>query len=163
MAVFFAGSKCYKVRNQSTYLSETKDLALSMASLLETVIVFVPLLIATKKNPPAYFVAMSIMIAITCLSLLLPIFINKILRQDAAYEDARRDEQQIKELNDLLASLEKQDGDPTYCGDNSTRGQMVLIRHDSNDDCDSLCSHKSYRSARAYRSRNFDTQGTTRG
>ncbi|CAB9519883.1 Gamma-aminobutyric acid (GABA) B receptor [Seminavis robusta] len=146
VGILFASFECYKVRDESTYYSEARSLGWSMASLLETAIVFSPLLIAMRSNPSAYFVSMAVMVAIICLSFLLPIFVPKIQRRGASYQDAKEDERRTKELNNLLLSLES--GADLFADDvsvGSRRGTMHLVRHDSDagSHCSSKRSHKS--------------------
>lgn len=137
IAIVIVGQKCYKVRNKSSFFAETKSLAWSVASLVETSAVFAPLLIASKDNPSAYYAASTGLVSITCLCFLLPIFLFKIHHSHAVYNDAKEEEKMQEALHALAVS--GMDGSEHHSMDGSHRstGRMTIVRVDR----DSQYSH----------------------
>lgn len=89
-ALIFAAYQAYKARNLPTQFSESKYMAMTMASLLECLLISAPLFALVADNPTADFLVTSIVISIVCLAILLPIFVPKyIRRRDAAGDDSR--------------------------------------------------------------------------
>lgn len=77
IALAVANYQSYVSRNISTEFSESFYVAVSMASLLEAVILGAPIVFLLRGNPSAFFLVLSILICITCLIILLPIFLPK--------------------------------------------------------------------------------------
>lgn len=135
LAIFFVIQKCYRVRNKSSYFAETKSLAWSMASLLETTVVFAPLIVAARDNPSTFYAALAGLVSIACLSFILPIFRFKVQHVNAEYKDAQRDEIMIEALAEFAVS--GMDSFARYSDDGSAatargKGRMNVVRKNSN-------------------------------
>ncbi|CAB9529524.1 Gamma-aminobutyric acid (GABA) B receptor [Seminavis robusta] len=74
----------YKSRHLPTEFSESSYLAISMASLLESLLLGGPILFVTLDNPTAFFVVGSGLLAVCCLCILLPVFIPKFQKRNEA-------------------------------------------------------------------------------
>lgn len=139
VAILMVAKKCYKVRNKSSFFAETKSLAWSVASLVETSTVFAPLLIASRDNPPAYYAASTGLVSITCLCFLLPIFLFKIHHSHAVYSDAKEDEKMQEALHALAVSGMDDSDHQSMDGSHRSTGRMTIVRVDR----DSHYSHTS--------------------
>ncbi|CAB9526357.1 expressed unknown protein [Seminavis robusta] len=131
VGIAFASFQLYKVRNLSTYFSETTSLLWSMASLVESGVLFIPLLIALHDNSSAYYIGISALITLTSLSFLVPIFWNKLQHRNAQYSDAKEDERRVQEQTFMVIALESNPNGYDSDGGSSTAGSMRLKRHNS--------------------------------
>jgi len=75
--VLVATYECYKARHLPDDFAETKYLAVSMASFLESFIIGGPILLGTRNNPTAYFTVCASLLCVCCLGFLIPIFLPK--------------------------------------------------------------------------------------
>ena len=98
VALVMANWAAYKARHLSTELGESKWIAMAMGSLLQLLLVAIPILFLVRDNPSAkYFVSTSIVFVIT-LSILGFIFVPKII---AHYE---REKERESTVNSTRAS-----------------------------------------------------------
>ena len=67
----------YQGRNYATAISESRYLAMSMASLLESLLLGGPILLVLQDNPTGSYVMRSTLLCITCMTILLPVFVPK--------------------------------------------------------------------------------------
>lgn len=77
-ALVLANWQAYQARHLSTEYGESKYIAIAMASILQVVIVGIPLLFLVNENPPANYFIRSSIIFVVCLSILLLVFVPKI-------------------------------------------------------------------------------------
>jgi len=78
-AVLLANVEAYRSRNVSIEFSESRYIAFCMASILQISIVGLPLLLVVQDNPTAKYFLETCIITIFCFSILLLIFIPKVL------------------------------------------------------------------------------------
>lgn len=78
-AVVMANVQAYKARRYGTEFSESRYIALAMICILQVMVVVLPLIFLVRDNPPAHFFVTLGYIAAICLSVLLLIFVPKIL------------------------------------------------------------------------------------
>jgi ABC-type branched-subunit amino acid transport system substrate-binding protein len=76
-ALVIATYQSYRGRNLPTEFSESSQLAMSMASLLESLLLGAPILFVVKDDPTASFAVSSSLLSIACLCILLPVFVPK--------------------------------------------------------------------------------------
>ncbi|CAB9504717.1 acid type B receptor subunit 2 [Seminavis robusta] len=81
IAVLLANFKAYQTRNLSTDFSESKYIALCMASILEALLIGAPLVVLAGKNPTASFVVQSMLVFVVCMSVLGLMFLPKVLNK----------------------------------------------------------------------------------
>ena len=79
LALILANVQSYKARSINDELSESKYIGLSTLSMLQIFIVGVPLLVIVYTNPSAYFFVWTGIIFIVCTSILLLIFVPKLV------------------------------------------------------------------------------------
>jgi hypothetical protein len=77
-ALILANIEAYKARHISTEYGESKHIAMIMASLLQVVLVGLPLLFLVDDNPSAYYFLRCSIVFVICMSILLLIFVPKI-------------------------------------------------------------------------------------
>lgn len=76
-AVVFSLYQSYLARNHPSQYNESYYVAIAMASKLEAILLGVPVLILLRDNPTASFLVRSILVAIICCAILLPMFVPK--------------------------------------------------------------------------------------
>jgi competence protein ComGC len=81
VAVAFASVQAYQTRNLSVAYHESKFVGLSLASILQSLLIGIPLLFLTNQNGGARFIIRTILIFAICMSVLCFIFIPKMTRQ----------------------------------------------------------------------------------
>ena len=88
--LIFANYQAYIGRNLPSEYSETTYIIIAMGSLLELFVLGIPLLFFTSSDPSTVFVIRSILVAVTSISLLLPIFLPKYIQRNVnkRYHDA---------------------------------------------------------------------------
>jgi len=79
VVLILANHQAYQVRFVQTEFSESSYIAIIMASMLQAYILGTPILFLVYRDPQAFFVVASTLIFMTCLSVLLFIFVPKIL------------------------------------------------------------------------------------
>jgi len=72
--------QCYAARNFSTELSESSYLAISAASLLETLFLGGPILFVVLDNPTAFYLVGTAVLCVGCMTIILPVFVPKFLQ-----------------------------------------------------------------------------------
>jgi hypothetical protein len=77
IGVLVATYQSWMARKLPTEFSESKYLALSMMSLLETLILGGPILLVVSNNPTASYLVSSALIWVACMTILLPLFLPK--------------------------------------------------------------------------------------
>ena len=77
----FSNYQAYLARILPTEFSESTHIAIAMASMLEICILGIPLLFFTSTDPSIDFVIRSLLASVTSLSILIPIFLPKFIRQ----------------------------------------------------------------------------------
>ncbi|CAB9520664.1 Gamma-aminobutyric acid (GABA) B receptor [Seminavis robusta] len=75
--VLMAAVQCYKARGLPLDFSETHYLTISMASLMETVVLSTPVLFALRTEPTSFYVFASVAVSFFSLSILVPVFLPK--------------------------------------------------------------------------------------
>ncbi|CAB9515710.1 expressed unknown protein (Partial), partial [Seminavis robusta] len=83
LGVAVATYQSYKARNLPTEFSESSYLALSMASLVESMALGVPILIMSLDDPTAFYIVFSLLLCVLAMTILLPIFVPKFLNRNA--------------------------------------------------------------------------------
>jgi hypothetical protein len=76
--IFLSIYQSYRCRNLPSEFNESRYLAISMASLLETFVMGLPILLVTVL-PTGIFLSRAVLIFATCLAILLPMFLPKWL------------------------------------------------------------------------------------
>lgn len=79
----------YRCRDLPTEFNESRYLAISMASLLETFLIGLPFFLITVL-PSAAFLCRAVLLCVSCLAILLPMFIPKWLNIDGPSPPTRR-------------------------------------------------------------------------
>ena len=77
----------YKGRNYATAISESRYLAMSALSLLESLLLGVPILLVLRDNPTAFFVVRCTILSIACMAILLPVLVPKYLYRNTREND----------------------------------------------------------------------------
>jgi gamma-aminobutyric acid type B receptor len=77
-ALILANVEAYKARAVSTEYGESKYIAMAMGSMLQIMLVGVPLLFLVDDNPSAKYFIRSSIVFIICMSILLFIFVPKV-------------------------------------------------------------------------------------
>lgn len=79
----FSNYQAYLARILPTEFSESSHIAIAMASMLEICILGIPLVLLTSPDPSIDFVIRSLLASVTSLSILMPLFLPKFLRQNS--------------------------------------------------------------------------------
>jgi len=82
IAVAFASVQAYQTRNLSVAYHGSKFVGLSLATILQSFLIGLPLLFLTNTNATARFLVRAILVFAVCMSILCFIFIPKMLRKD---------------------------------------------------------------------------------
>ena len=80
--LIFSNYQAYLARSLPTDFSESTYIAIAMASMLEICFLAAPLLFFTSSEPSVEFVIRSLLASVTSLSILIPIFLPKYIRQN---------------------------------------------------------------------------------
>jgi hypothetical protein len=92
VAIVFLLYQSYKARNLPTDFNEGVYVTVTSFSLLECLLLAAPLLFLVYDNPTADFMIKSIMVTISCLAILLPMFIPKYLQRNIrALQNSQRE------------------------------------------------------------------------
>lgn len=75
--ILFANYQSYVGRNVPNELNESIYVAASMASLLECFLIGAPILLMVAGNPASEFIGRAVLIAFSCASVLVPIYVHK--------------------------------------------------------------------------------------
>ena len=86
ISLLFANYEAYKSRLISTEFGESKWIAMAMASILQILLVGVPLLFLVSDNPTAEFFVRTAIVFVISMSILLLMFVPKLL---AWYKDPK--------------------------------------------------------------------------
>jgi len=91
-AVLLANIQAFKARAISDEYAESRYIGVAMAGMLQVCLVGVPVLFLVEANPPAFFLVLSSIIFLVSMSLLLLIFVPKVLlvRHDKAHPQLSR-------------------------------------------------------------------------
>lgn len=93
-ALILANIEAYKARRITTEYGESKHIAMIMGSILQVIIVGLPLLFLVDDNPTASYFIRSSIVFVICMSILLLIFVPKVQtwlkKQDARKNTASR-------------------------------------------------------------------------
>lgn len=84
--VIVANYQSFLARNIPSDFNESTYITLSMASILETMLLGIPIVFLVLESPTAAFVVESLLITALCLAILLPLFIPKYLRKTRAID-----------------------------------------------------------------------------
>jgi len=87
--IFLSIYQSYRCRNLPSEFNESRYLAISMASLLETFVMGLPILLVTVL-PTGIFLSRAVLLFATCLAILLPMFLPKWLNLHRQVEPKRR-------------------------------------------------------------------------
>ena len=87
--VILANYQTYQARSLPTQFNESKFIALSMASILESALIGLPIIIMAKDDPTAHFLTQSIIISIARLAVLLFLFVPKQLNKNKPAAETR--------------------------------------------------------------------------
>lgn len=79
IAVAIANIQAYRARKIEVELSESKYIALATASMLQAFFIGIPIITLLNEDPQASYIVASMLIFVTCLAVLLLIFVPKIL------------------------------------------------------------------------------------
>lgn len=80
LALLLANLQAYKARNIKTDFNESGHVGIAMLSILQIFLVGTPLVFLVTDNPPAQFFVLAAMVSVVCLSVLLLIFVPKIMK-----------------------------------------------------------------------------------
>ena len=75
----FANWEAYEARDIMTEFSESKYIAMAMASLLQASLTGIPILFVVRESPEAFYLVLVFIIFVVCISLLLLIFVPKVI------------------------------------------------------------------------------------
>ncbi|CAB9498272.1 Extracellular solute-binding protein family 1 [Seminavis robusta] len=81
-ALLYANVLAYQTRELTVAFNESKFVALAMASILQAVLIGTPLLFLANSNPTARYVVRSVLIFVVCMSVLVFVFVPKVLNQN---------------------------------------------------------------------------------
>ncbi len=87
--VFFSAYESFRGRNLPTEFNESRYLFATMTSLLETLLIGLPIILIAVK-PTAIFLVRAGVLCLACLAILLPLFIPKWLRTSRPDPETRR-------------------------------------------------------------------------
>jgi Receptor family ligand binding region/7 transmembrane sweet-taste receptor of 3 GCPR len=90
VCVLVAAWQCYKGRKLPVNNGETHYLGISMASMLETILLSAPVLFAVQNQPTTFFVFSSAAVCLLSLSILIPVFLPKWLHRNDEMARGRR-------------------------------------------------------------------------
>jgi len=76
-AVIVANYETYQGRNHPTEFNDSKYVAISMALLLEAIVVSLPALLLVKQWPSAFFLIRALFVAVCAIALSFPLFLQK--------------------------------------------------------------------------------------
>jgi 7 transmembrane sweet-taste receptor of 3 GCPR len=76
--VIIGNYQCYRTRMMPAEFNETSYIALSMASILESLLIGVPIIFLSKEKPKVDLVVRSILVTLLCFAILLPLFVSKL-------------------------------------------------------------------------------------
>jgi len=77
--LIMANWQAYKSRQIRSEFSESKYIALCMASLLEALLIGIPILFVVRSSPQAFYLTISFMLFVICMGVLMLIFIPKMV------------------------------------------------------------------------------------
>ena len=80
----------YRARNLPSEFNESRFVTLSMASLLEAGLIGLPIVIMTREEPTAFFMARSLVIFVVCFVVLLFMFVPKWMTENKPQVPARK-------------------------------------------------------------------------
>ena len=80
--LLFANYQAYVARNLPSEYSEATYITIAMGSLLELFVLGIPLLFLASSDPSTNFLIRSILVAVTSVSVLLPIFLPKYIQRN---------------------------------------------------------------------------------
>ena len=106
--VLFVMVECYKARNLSEYFSEARSLTLSIASLTETTLLGLPIILAVQGESTAFFLVASALMCIVAACFLIPVFAFRVQHSEARYKDARQDTQRRETAKKQAETAKKQ-------------------------------------------------------
>jgi hypothetical protein len=86
LALLFTNYQCYLARHVPSDFNEAHYVTITNASLLEVLILGVPILLVANQEPSIQFGVRSFIIAVLCFCILLPIFLPKFLRRQDKQE-----------------------------------------------------------------------------
>ena len=76
--VIIGNYQCYRTRMMPAEFNETRYITLSMASILESLLIGVPIIFLSKEKPKVDLVVRSILVTLLCFAILLPLFVSKL-------------------------------------------------------------------------------------
>jgi hypothetical protein len=80
--LLFANYQAYLARDLPSEFSESTHITIAMGSLLEVFLLGIPLLFVASSDPTINYLIRSILVTVTCLSALLPIFLPKYFQHN---------------------------------------------------------------------------------
>ena len=89
-ALVIANWQSYQGRNYETEFNESANIAFSMLLLTEAAVLGLPVLFLVKEEPGAFFLVRTILIVITSIGVLLPIFLPKVSLRNKLKFDSKR-------------------------------------------------------------------------
>jgi hypothetical protein len=116
--LIFTIYQAYLARNLPTEFSESSYIAVAMASLLEVLMLGMPLLFLGSDEPSASFFIRSVLVFLACLSILLPVFLPKFIQRNV---NQRFQESQLATNGSASTPRLR----ITIAGNGSTSGGMV--------------------------------------
>ena len=90
IAIVAANVLAYQTRNMCVAFNESKFVGLSMGSILQAVLIGTPLLFLADSNPTARYVVRSLLVFVICMSILVFIFLPKMMEGEKTREDVQR-------------------------------------------------------------------------
>lgn len=88
-ALLFSSYQAYCSRVLPTDFSESTYLGLSMASLLETFFLGVPMLFIDTESPSTMFIVRSVLVCLSCLAIQVPMFVPKYIQRNMIKRERR--------------------------------------------------------------------------
>lgn len=107
-----ANYQAFQARHIDTEFSESKWIAIIMASALQSLFIGLPLVIIVSEDPTASFIVKSGIIFVICMSFLLVMFVPKMFYLRDAYIEAAKKEQRKQAREARMASFFKRTHEP---------------------------------------------------
>mmetsp|Transcript_40014 Transcript_40014/g.60561 ORF Transcript_40014/g.60561 Transcript_40014/m.60561 type:complete len:523 (+) Transcript_40014:459-2027(+) len=143
--LLYAVWQSYKVRNIQTEFEESRYIAISIASMLQALIMGIPIVIVVTGTPDALYFVLSAIIFVMCCAILLLIFVPKIIAsRNDGIEQAKRERTEFlrkkaeaakPESYDENHSAEDEDNEPVVT--RSRDGAAMLVTNPQDPESES--------------------------
>jgi ABC-type sugar transport system substrate-binding protein len=93
--LMIANWQAYVSRVIESEFSESKYIAMTMASLLQATLTGVPILFVERESPQTFYLVLTFMVFVTCMAVLLLIFVPKVVMTEAFTRRKEEERQQL--------------------------------------------------------------------